>query len=112
MSRLAWFVIGQAALILALLWLAFIGRAQRLPGDVLGWDVGACSVSWYSRETTVTLACMGRDQVRLWPWPVTKPWFENQGNLTTPTPDARRPVCCGRPTASVGLGRGFPISRE
>lgn len=60
-------------LLLLLLLCALAGRPN-VPG-VIAWR-GPCDVDLFI-GCALVLACPGHDLLRLWPWPVMTPWWED-----------------------------------
>ena len=54
--------------------------------------VGRCELEFYDTTTqpmtTLVLACPRMDMVRLWPFPIIHPWFEDWHETPTPPPDS------------------------
>lgn len=77
--------LGAAALLAALIlaWWLWAHTASPVRGV---WTTrglpGGCQVEHYTVQSeqpfrTVVLACPGEDALRLWPWPVQRPWLED-----------------------------------
>jgi len=71
MARLNWLL--MAALLAATVLL----QGRWITSNVLALPVGSCDVQWFQGRGVVAVACVGRDMVRVWPFPVEAPWFEN-----------------------------------
>jgi hypothetical protein len=53
-----------------------------LPGVYSTWLPARCRLITFDNPVyqpfyTITLGCPGVDTIRLWPWPVEHPWFED-----------------------------------
>ena len=71
MARLNWLL--MAALLAATVLL----QGRWLTPDVYTVPLSRCTVDWHVERGIVALACPGRDLIRVWPLPVTSPWFED-----------------------------------
>lgn len=60
---------------LLLLLLLIIATARPAAPGVITWT-GPCDVELFIGRALV-LACPGHDLLRLWPWPVMTPWWED-----------------------------------
>lgn len=71
-GRRRW-LLAALLITLALWWSS--GR-EVAPG-VVSRDIGPCDLDWHSARGALVLACPGHEYVRLWPWPVVSPWWED-----------------------------------
>ena len=65
------------ALITILIWVLALTQPRRLTEDV--WTiklVARCHLDYHTPIHAVALACPGVDYIRLWPLPVTQPWWD------------------------------------
>lgn len=82
MRRALGLALPLAALILA--WWLWSHTEPGAPGVRVTRGLPAgCQVEHYTVQSgqpfrTVVLACPGEDALRLWPWPVQRPWHEDQ----------------------------------
>jgi len=70
-------------LLLVLLVIVLAWCFQPIAPGVWTMDVGACNLDYHTKPAQerphLILACPGVDQVRLWPFPVQRPWWEDRG---------------------------------
>jgi hypothetical protein len=53
-------------------------RGRWLTPDVYTVPLGRCDVGWRVDRSTVAMACVGRDIVKVSPLPVQQPWWEDE----------------------------------
>jgi hypothetical protein len=77
-----------------------------VPG-VVTHTIGPCDLNWHSERLALVVASPGQDLIRVWPWPVEAPWFEDD---LMPRPlsslDPKRGGCNGQSRFSWGARTG------